>query len=66
MQKIVEQALNMQKDMTDWQLEQWKLWESHTVQVLDFTRKTVELNSRSLSSAGRAFADGLDAETSAD
>jgi hypothetical protein len=66
MQKIVEQALNMQKDMTDWQLEQWKLWESHTVQVLDFTRKTVELNGRSMSSAGRAFADGMDSDKPAD
>ncbi len=60
MQKVIDQSLKVQKDLFSWQMEQVKLMESHTVQLLDLNRKTLELGVKTLSSFGQVVADGFE------
>ena len=59
MQNTLETALKAQKDLFSWQMDQVKLLESHTVQLLDLNRKTLELSVKALNGFGQSFADSV-------
>ncbi len=60
MQNALETALKAQKDLFNWQMDQVKLLESHTVQLLDLNRKTLELGIKTATNFGQVFADSVE------